>query len=103
MRINSRNAQAMVEMAFGMFALALVLSAVFGFAAYIVKSLDMHREMRCDAGTRAMGAYGEGALFSSSTREDKVLVESLAAEYIFGTDEVPIKEAVHIPNLKGMK
>ena len=56
----SRSGQAFVELACGMLALALVLSALFSVSSYIVKSLDLRRGLRADAGRRAMLAEGGG-------------------------------------------
>ncbi|MBO6167022.1 MAG: hypothetical protein J6P13_01570 [Kiritimatiellae bacterium] len=101
-RTRSRG-QAMVELAFGMLALALVMSAVFGFAAYIVKSLDMQRELRAEAGEKAMGSSGLAGSYSSASDSDKVEVEPFATQYVFGSEEVKVSEEVHLPNMKGTR
>ena len=94
-----RNGQAFVEMAIGMLALALVLSALFGFADCILRSLDQQRRLRAEAGMSAMGSIGGDGSFASAADADTVEVEPLAAEYIFGTQSVRVEESVHIPIL----
>lgn len=90
-------AQALVELAMGMFALALVLSALFAFAAYIVKSLDAQREVRAKTGRSALASSANGAT-STETRE--VTFDALAADYVFGSKQTKIEEKVYLPPLK---
>ena len=92
-------AQALVEMAVGMLALALVASALVCFSLYIAKSLDMHRRIRGSAGSGALYSQGGPGSYSSASDSDTVRVEPLAAEYIFGSTEVKVKEEVYIPNM----
>ena len=94
--------QAFVELALGMFALALVLSALFGFTTYILSSLKMQRNIRADAGRGALNAGGGEESYSSKIADDTVEVEPLAATYIFGSSEVEVKEEVHIPSMSGL-
>ena len=94
--------QAFVELALGMLALALVLSALFGFTTYILSSLKMQRHLRADAGRGALNSGGGEESYSSKTAADTVEVEPLAATYIFGSSEVEIKEEVHIPAMSGL-
>ena len=94
-----RRGQAFAELAVGMFALALVASALFGFSTYILSSLRMQRELRAKAGTKALTSFGG---YSSAADGDTVTVEPLAAEYIFGSGEIKVKEEVHIPGMSGM-
>lgn len=89
----------MVELALGMFALALVLSAIFGFSAYIVSSLEMQRELRVKAGRAALNSFGS---YSSAADSDTVRIEPFAADYIFGTEELKVREEVHIPAMGGL-
>ena len=98
----SRNGQAFMEMALGMLALALVLSALFGFTSYILCSLDMQRDLRAEAGKDALEAGGGDESYSSKTAHDTVEIEQFAANYIFGSSEVEIKEEVHIPAMAGL-
>jgi hypothetical protein len=44
-----RRAQALIELAVGMFAFALVISALTGFAVWIAKSLKMQNSLRTGA------------------------------------------------------
>ncbi len=90
-------AQALVELAFGMFALALVLSALFAFATYVVKSLDVQREVRAEAGRSALSSSANGA---TSVKNDEATFDSLATDYVFGSESVKIKEKVYLPPLK---
>ena len=46
----SRRGQALMELAVGMFAFALVVTALCGFAVYIAKSLKMQNSLRTGAG-----------------------------------------------------
>lgn len=96
-----RRGQAFMEMALGMFAFALVLAALFGCADYILCSLEMQRTLRAEAGRSALvSSGGEGALSTASAHET-VEVEPLAAEYVFGSEEVEVREEVHIPMMGG--
>lgn len=88
----------MVEMAAGMFTLALVLSALAAFALYMSRALELGKSARSDAGRAAMTGAGLGG--ANISRSDEVEIESLAAEYIFGSSEVKISEKVYMPNMK---
>ena len=94
--------QAFMELALGMLALALVLSALFGFTAYILSSLRMQRDIRAEAGRGALNSGGGEESYSSKIADDTVEVEPLAATYIFGSSEVEVKEEVHIPAMSGL-
>lgn len=76
-----RRGQAMVELAFGMFALALVVSALCGFAVYIARSLEMQNSLRV----------------GDSSQKDTVEVSAFAAQYIFGRQTLDITEKVEMP------
>ncbi len=89
-------AQALVELAFGMFALALVLSALFAFTSYIVKSLNAQREVRVQAGRSALASSANGA---TSVKTDEATFDSLATDYVFGSESVKIKENAYLPPL----
>lgn len=103
MAIKTRRAQALVELAVGMLALALVLASLIGFTSVIVGSLDMQRSLRVDAGKTALNAPGGDDVFSSNKEHDTVVVEPFAAEYIFGDTRVPVKEEVHLPAMAGLE
>ena len=92
-----RRGQAFMELALGMLALALVLAALFGFAEYIVSSLDMQRSLRAEAGRSALTGTGGDGSYASAVDHDTVTVEPIAAEYIFGSSEVEVREEVHMP------
>lgn len=99
-RGGSRRAQALVELALGLFCISLVLAALFAFLHYIISSMDMSRDIRAKAGKAALTSMGGGESYSSSSRKDTVTVSQMAADYIFGSAQLEIKEEVHIPNMK---
>lgn len=94
-----RRGQAMIELALGMFALALVLAALFGFTAYILSSLDIQRTLRREAGVKALNAIGSG--YSSASKRDTVEFEPLACEYIVGSEQMTVREKVEMPSMGG--
>lgn len=99
MGTDKRRGQALIELALGMFALALVLAALFAFAAYSVQSLDAQRKARSEAGTRAVAA---GFTATERTARRTVELDALAADYVFGRKEkkIEITEKVYFPPLK---
>lgn len=98
-RAKGRLGQAFVELAIGMFALSLVLSALLGYVVYIARAGEFRRDLRAKAGRAALTSVGSSYMnsFTSISEEDVVEVEPFAAEYIFGTEEVEIREEVHLP------
>jgi len=72
----------MIELAFGMFALALVVSALCVFAVYIVRSLRMQNSLRV----------------KSSSQHDTVEVSEFASRHIFGVQSLKIEEEVRMPS-----
>ncbi|MBQ6135753.1 MAG: hypothetical protein IJI73_00095 [Kiritimatiellae bacterium] len=97
--VSARPGQAFVELALGMLALALVLAAAFGFMEYILGSLEMQRTIRAKAGRSALNGHGGDESYASVVEHDTVVVEPLAADYIFGETEIEVREEVHIPNM----
>lgn len=95
-----RSAQAIIELALGLFCLSLVLAALFAFLNYIVSSMNISRDLRAKAGRSALTSMGGGESYSSSSKSDTIKVSPMAAEYIFGSSDINIKEEVHIPNMK---
>ena len=81
MAIETRRGQAMMELAVGMFALALVVSALCGFAVCIVNSLKMQNSLRV----------------GNSSQSETVEFDSFAAKYVFGTESLKLKEKVVMP------
>ena len=80
MRIDRRG-QAMIELAIGMFALALVVSALCTFAVYIVRSLEVQNSLR-----------------SSAPKMNKpVKVDDFAVKHFTGTDTLKMDERVVMP------
>ena len=79
-----RKGQAVIELAVGMFTLALVASALFGFAVYIARSLEAQNALR----TKDSG---------ENSRSDSVEVDDFAAQYVFGREALDIDERVQMP------
>ncbi len=102
MVIKPRRGQAMMELALGMLALALVASTLFAFSEYIISSLEMHRHLRAEAGRGALNGSGGDATYSSRADSDTICVEKLAVDYVFGSDQAEIREEVHIPVMSGL-
>lgn len=82
-----RRGQALMELAVGMFALALVVSALAGFAVYIAKSLRSQNTVRS----------------SSESSDTTVQFDSFAAKWIFGGESVGVREKVAMPMTEILK
>ena len=79
-----RRGQALVELAAGMFALALVVSALCLFAVYIVNSLRVQNSLR-----------------SSAPQPNKpVKVEDFAVRHFTGKDTLKMEERAVMPPLE---
>ena len=79
-----RRGQALVELAVGLFTLALVASALFGFAVYIARSLTAQNELRStESGT--------------NVRSDSVDVGDFASRCVFGQKVLNVREKVEMP------
>lgn len=76
----ARRGQALIELAAGLFALALVVSALCGFALYIAKSLRLQNELRV-----------------GGQKTDSVEVSAFAAEHVFGGQKLKISEKLAWP------
>jgi len=87
MAISARRGQALVELAIGMFALALVVSALCGFAVYIAKSLEMQNSLRV----------------KSASQHDTLEVSDFASQYVFGEKTLKIREEVKMPQTMILK
>lgn len=81
-----RRGQAMVELAVGTFALALVVSALCGFAVYVAKSLRVQNELRV-----------------GGKKTDSVEVSAFAAERVFGEAKLEISEKLAWPQTTVVK
>lgn len=92
-----RPGQAFMEMAVGMLATALVIAALFGCTYIILGSLEMQRTLRARAGRAAMSSVGGEEAYASAAETEKITVESFAAEHLFGSTEVEVREEVHMP------
>ena len=75
----------MMELVIGMFALALVVSALCGFATYIAKALRVQNELRQNDGRTNSGS-------------DSVEVGEFASRYVFGSETLRIEERVEMPD-----
>mgnify|MGYP006928570417 FL=1 len=121
--MHGRNGQAMVEFALCVFALALVLSALFAFGAIIPRTTRLQSEVRRAAGLAA--ASGSAAAVGSlpvplsdnlpaalrplpalelvtEERHETVDLDALAAEYLFETNggrEYRLHEQTSLPVL----
>ena len=82
-----KRGQSLMELAVGMFALALVVSALAGFAVYIAKSLRSQNSVRS----------------SSKSSDTTVEVDSFAAEWIFGKEKMDVREKVVMPETTILK
>ena len=89
----------MFETALGMFALALVVSALCGFAQYIIASLDMRRTLRAQAGTAAKASSLAQGFYNTAAGMENLKVEPMEAEYVFGTEKVTVREKVSLPSM----
>lgn len=78
--------QALMELAVGLFALALVVSALCGFAHYIAKSLRVQNELRV-----------------GGRRSDSVEISSWAAQHVFGAETLKIAEKLNWPSTTILK
>lgn len=76
-----RRGQALMELAVGMFALALVVSALAGFAVYIAKSLRSQNTVRS----------------SVKSTDTTVSVDHFAAKWIFGRESFDVREKARMP------
>ena len=84
----TRRGQALMELAVGMLALALVVSLLCGFAVYIARSLKAQNSLRTGIGT------GGGA----NAKSDFVEIDDFSEKYAFGLPNLQIKEAVEMPS-----
>ncbi len=71
-----RRGQALMELAIGMFAIAILLSAIVTFALYIVRSLEIENHLR---------GHSRGVA-------DKIELNDFAAEHVFGVRSLHISE-----------
>ena len=81
MATRMKRGQALMELTAGLFALALVTSALCGFAVYIAKSLKMQNSLRVGA----------------SSQRASVEVSAFVSKYVFGFDTLLIHEKVDMP------
>lgn len=94
--IKVHRAQALVEAAIGLFALALVLSALCGFSVWILNGLELRRKLRADAGTEALNSAGDGA-WARVSASKQLNFDGFAAEYVFGGKVINIREQIQLP------
>jgi len=87
MRTRQHRGQALMELACGMFAVALVVSALCGFAVYIATSLRAQNRLRA-------GMLSGGGVRSAS---DSVEVGEFSSRYLFGKSTLEVRERVEMP------
>ena len=92
-----RRGQALVELAVGMLVVSLVLSALFAFVHYITLAGGEQRTIRGKAGRAALNGFGGEEAYSSAYGGRTITVSPMAADVIFGTEQVEVREEVHIP------
>jgi len=96
----TKRGQALVELAFGMFAVALVASMVFLFTRIIAAGLDNMRPLRAQAGRQALNSIAPAGVYSTVGHVSEVNVqEPLAVTYITGADSVKIESKVRMPSM----
>ncbi len=96
--VRTRRGQAAIEAAVGMFVFTLVVVSICSFAKIIRNSLDLHSELRAQAGVGASGQNVDTLI--TVQRTDNVDVEAFAAEHIFGEDNVKVRVKVALPGMK---
>ena len=77
MSTRTRKGQALIELAVGLFTLALIVSALYSFTLYIGRSLEIENHIR---------APGQ------ATYADSVRLDAFAAEKVFGSSVLHIME-----------
>ena len=75
--MRTRRGQALMELAVGMFTLALLLSALFVFVRYIARSLEIENHLRSPG---------------QATYQDGIKLDKSAAKEAFGLESPTIKE-----------
>ena len=75
--MRTRRGQALMELAVGMFTIALLLSAVFVFTRYIARSLEIQNHLRSSGW---------------ETYADSIRVDDFAAKEVFGSPVLHIRE-----------
>ena len=76
-RSRAKAGQALMELAVGMFTLALLLSAIFAFTHYIARSLEIQNHLRSPG---------------QATYADKIELGDFAANEVFGLKSLHIME-----------
>lgn len=119
--MHARSGQAMIEFALGLFALALILSALFSIGKIIPESTRLQSIVRREAGRNAESGGGEpnGAVperiggnlpsrvsdlrpveLTTSEQIETVDLDAFAAEYLFDTNagnEYRVRESMSMP------
>ena len=95
-----RRAQALVELAIGLLAVTLVLSALLGFSRYIVAALSIQRTVRAEAGRKAMTSVGLSGSLLTASRSKTVEVSGLSADRLLGARSMTASETVRMPAMR---
>jgi len=72
--MRTRRGQAMIELALGMLALVMVVSALCGFAVYVARSLEVQNSAR--SGSRVSGGDVKVGVFIGGYTIESLKVES---------------------------
>ena len=75
--MRTKQGQALMELAVGMFTLALLLSVIFAFTHYIARSLEIQNHLRSSG---------------QATYADKIKLDDFAEKEVFGSSVLHIKE-----------
>ena len=75
--MRTRRGQALIELAVGMFTIALLMSAFFFFVKYIVRSLEIQNHLRSPG---------------QATYADSIKLDDFAANEVFGLKNLHIME-----------
>lgn len=96
----AKRGQAFIELAFGMFVLALVLTTIFAYVDVIVRYLDMQRDLRKKVGKSALvSVSGTGLHLRTGKVEDDVAIDAYPAQYVFGSDTAHIETSAAMPEM----
>ncbi len=87
----TKRGQALMELAVGMFVIALVVSVLCVYAIYISKSLKAQNSLR------------GGSTATSNSKSDTVDVGKFASEHLFGKGKLEIREKVVMPQTTILK
>lgn len=101
MATKARKAQALIELAVGMFVIALVLTTIFAYIDVIVNFLDIQRNLRVRSGVAGLSSLsGKGLHLKNAKEKTTVEVDAYPARFVFGTDSVSIEARAAMPEMR---